>query len=52
MTCLRDSFTKTEKKNKAGYTGQDGAPSVIISLAHPELYQTYPQLYQTYPKLY
>ena len=37
--------SKKKKGNKAGYTGQDGAPGVVNS-------QTYPKLYKTYPKLY
>ena len=34
--------------NKAGYTGQDGAPVVICFKTYPKLYETHPQLYQTY----
>ena len=31
-----------DERNKAGYTGQDGAPGVIDSQNYPLLYQTYP----------
>ena len=34
-----------KERNKAGYTGQDGAPGVTNSQIYPELYQTYPKLY-------
>ena len=43
---------KTRTKNKAGNTGQDGAPGVINSKTYPWLYPTYHQTYPTYHQTY
>ena len=52
--CSYDPLAVTidHTENKAGYTGQDGAPGVFNSQIYPQLYLTNPQLYLTYSQLY